>query len=61
MIFLGFTLIAPPNATANLSLIASALCASGAIFLILELDRPFDGLLQLSSEPMLTALRQLGK
>ena len=37
IIFLGFSLIAPPNATANLALIASTLCVAGAIFLILEL------------------------
>ena len=61
VIFLGFSLIAPPNATANFALIASALCAAGAIFLILELDRPFGGLMRISSEPMLDVLRQLGK
>jgi len=61
VIFLGFTLMAPPNATANFALIASALCAAGAIFLILELDHPFGGLMQISSEPMLNVLRQLGK
>jgi hypothetical protein len=61
MIFLGFSLIAPPNATANFALIASALCAAGAIFLILELDRPFDGVMRISSEPLLNVLRQFGK
>jgi hypothetical protein len=61
MIFLGFSLIAPPNATANFTLIVSALCAAGAIFLILELDQPFSGLMRISSEPMLNVLRQLGK
>jgi hypothetical protein len=61
MIFLGFSLIAPPNATANFTLIASALCVTGALFLILELDHPFDGILRISSEPMLNVLRQLGK
>ena len=61
VIFLGFSLIAPSNATANLALLVSALCAAGAIFLILELDRPFGGLIQISSEPMRNALSQLGK
>jgi hypothetical protein len=60
-IFVGFSLIAPPNATAGFALIASALCAAGAFFLILELDRPFDGLLRISSEPMLNVLRHPGK
>lgn len=60
MIFLLFSLIAPPNATANFALISSALCAAGAIFLILELNHPFDGLMRISSEPMLNVLRPLG-
>jgi hypothetical protein len=59
VIFLSFSLIAPPNATATLALLISALSVSGAIFLILELDRPFGGLIQISSEPILNALSQL--
>jgi hypothetical protein len=61
VIFLGFSLLAPPNATTNLALMVSALCAAAAIFLILELDRPFGGLIQISSEPMRNAWSQLGK
>ena len=61
IIFFGFSLVAPPNATANFALIASALCVAGALFLILELDHPFGGLMRISSEPMLNVLRQLGK
>jgi hypothetical protein len=37
----------------------SALAVSGAIFLILELDQPFGGLIGISSEPMLKAFHQL--
>jgi hypothetical protein len=61
VIFLGFSLIAPPNATANLALMVSALAVAGAILLILELDRPFGGLIQISSEPMRNALSHLGQ
>jgi hypothetical protein len=60
MIFLSFSLIAPSNFTTNFALIASALCVAGALFLILELDRPFDGLMRISSEPMLNVLHQPG-
>lgn len=60
-IFVGFSVIAPPNATTKFSLIASAVCVAGAIFLILELDRPFSGLLHISSEPMVKVLGQIGK
>src|SRR5205809_638635 len=59
IIFLGFSVLAPPNATTILALTVSALAVSGAIFLILELDEPFGGLIGISSEPMLNALSQL--
>jgi len=58
MIFFSTSLIAPPSSTANFALIASALCVAGAIFLILELDRPFNGFLRISSEPMVKVLRR---
>jgi len=61
IIFLGFSVLAPPNATAIVALMISALAVSGAIFLILELDQPFGGLIRISSEPMLNALHQLAK
>ncbi len=61
IIFLGFSVLAPPNATAILALMVSALAVSGAIFLILELDQPFGGLIRISSQPMLNALHELAK
>jgi hypothetical protein len=39
----------------------SALAVAAAIFLILELDQPFGGLIRISSEPMLDALHELAK
>jgi hypothetical protein len=59
IIFFGFTVVAPPNATTVLALVVSAFAVSGAIFLILELDQPFGGVIHISSEPMLNALHQL--
>ena len=61
VIYLGFSVLAPPNATTILALMVSALAVAGAIFLILELDQPFGGLIRISSEPMLNALNQLAK
>ena len=61
VIFLGFSVLAPPNTTTILALMVSALAVSGAIFLILELDEPFGGLIGISSEPMLNALSQLAR
>jgi len=61
IIFLSFGLFAPPNATVIATLFLCALSVSGAIFMILELDRPFGGLIHISSAPMHNALAQLGK
>ncbi len=61
VIFVGFSVLAPPNATTVFALMISALAVSGAIFLILELDEPFGGLIGISSEPMLKALHQLAQ
>ena len=61
VIFFGFSLIAPPNATTMLALVASAFSVACAIFLILELDQPFGGLIHIPSEPMINVLSQLVK
>jgi Protein of unknown function (DUF4239) len=58
VIFFGFSLLAPPNATTTLALIASAFSVACAIFLILELDQPFGGLIQIPSEPMINVLER---
>ena len=61
VIFLGFSAVAPPNATTTLALIASAFSVACAIFLILELDQPFDGLIRITNAPMLNVLSRLAK
>src|SRR5208337_509990 len=61
IIFASFGLFAPRNATVIVVLCVCALSVSGAIFLILELDRSFEGLLQVSSAPLRAALAQLGR
>jgi hypothetical protein len=61
VIFFGFSLVAPPNATTTLALVAAAFAVAGAIFLILELDQPFGGLIYIPSEPMINVLNHLGK
>ena len=61
IIFLGFSVLAPPNATTALALMVSALAVSGAVFLILELDQPFDGLIRITNAPMLNVLNRLSK
>ena len=61
IIFLSFGLFAPSNATVIATLFLCALSVSGAIFMILELDRPFGGLIQISSAPLRNAIANLGK
>jgi hypothetical protein len=60
IIFMSAGLFAPPNATVIIALMLAALSVSGAIFLILELDMPFDGVIQISQKPMYNALAHLG-
>jgi hypothetical protein len=61
IIFLSFGLFAPPNATVLATLFLCALSVSGAIYMILELDQPFSGLIQISSAPLRSAIANLGK
>ena len=61
LILASFSLFAPPNPTVITTLLVCALAVSSAIFLILELDRPFDGMIQISSEPLRSALEQTGR
>jgi hypothetical protein len=59
ILFGGFALMAPANATTLVSLIVCALSVAGAIFLIIELDQPFSGLMVIRPEPLLNALPPL--
>ena len=61
LIFASFGLFAPYNVTVVVALLLGALSVSGAIFLILELDTPFEGLIRLSDEPLRNALAHLGQ
>jgi hypothetical protein len=61
VLFASFSIFARPNATVVVALLICALSVAAALFLILELDRPFDGLIQLSSDPLRRALAQLGR
>lgn len=59
--FVGFGLFSPPNATVVVALALCALAVSGAIFVTLELYKPFEGIVQLSSAPLREALAHLGR
>lgn len=59
IVFGGFGLFAPRNATAVAFLCLCSMAVSGGITMILELDLPFDGLVRISAEPMRHALAQI--
>lgn len=59
MLFLGFGLMTRLNPTVVTALLIGALSVAGALFLILELDRPYDGLMRLSDAPLRAALAAL--
>jgi hypothetical protein len=59
--FTSFGLYAPRNATVVAVLFVAAVSVAAAVFLILELDSPFDGVIKVSSGPMRYALMNLGQ
>jgi hypothetical protein len=61
LLFASFSLFAPPNPTVVVTLLICALAVSSAVFLILELDRPFGGIIQISSATVRSALEMLGR
>ena len=61
MLHIGFGLLAPRNATVITALVISALSVSGAMFLILEMYQPLNGMIKVSSAPLRKALEHLGR
>ncbi len=61
VLFASFGLFAPRNKLALASLFICAASVAGAMLLIVDLDQPFDGLIQVSSAPLQDALSKLGR
>jgi hypothetical protein len=61
VIFASFGLFAPRNISVAGALFLAALSVAGSIYLILEMDQPYGGLIKLSSDPLRIALGQLGQ
>jgi hypothetical protein len=59
--FASFGLLAPRNATVLAVLFVCALSVGSAMFFILEMDQPFDGLLKVSAGPLRYALAHLNQ
>jgi hypothetical protein len=60
-LFVGFGLFARFNATIVSALLVGAISVAGAIFLILEMNRPYTGLMHVSIAPIRNALTQMGR
>lgn len=61
VLFVSFGMFSPSNGTVVMSLMLAALSVSGAIFLLLELNSPFGGIMQISDAPFVDALAHLGQ
>jgi hypothetical protein len=61
LMFVGLGLLGARNGTVAAAALAVALAVSAAIFLILELDTPYSGLITLSDAPLRLALQHLGR
>lgn len=61
IIFAAFGMFGSFNWTVLAALCLGALSTSGAIFLILEMSTPLDGVISVSVEPMREALAMLGR
>lgn len=61
LLFVSFGLFAPRNITALTVLFVGACAISAAIFLVLELNRPLEGLVKVSNAPLRVALQHLGQ
>ncbi len=61
IIFFSFGLWSPRNATVVVVLLVCALSTAGSLYLIQELDRPYGGLIMISSDPLRNALTYLGQ
>lgn len=60
VLFTSFGLFGKPNVTVIGSLLLSGMAVSGAMFLILELDRPFQGLIEIPAEALKQVYANLG-
>lgn len=59
-LFISFGMFSRPNPIVFATLLICAVSVGSAIFLIVELDRPYGGLIRISTAPLANALSQIG-
>lgn len=60
VLFVSFGIFAPRNVTVVAALFVCALSIAGAVFLIVDMDEPFEGFITVSPAPMQAALAKMG-
>jgi hypothetical protein len=60
-LFVSFGLLAPRNATVLCIIFFCSLSVASAVFLIVDMQHPFFGFIQVSSAPLRDAINQLGR
>lgn len=61
ILFACFGLLAPRNGTVVVVLLTAAMSVAGAMFLIQEMNRPLNGVMKISSAPIINAIQHIGK
>jgi Protein of unknown function (DUF4239) len=61
VLFAGFGLFAPANLATVTALAICSFSVAAAIFLILQMDEPFIGVMSISVEPLRNALQAIGR
>jgi len=61
VIFVSFGLLAPNNKTVIGVLFVCALSVSAAIFILMEMNSPYKGFINVSAAPLRSALELLGR
>ena len=61
VLFAVFALLSPGGMTVNVVMVVCALSVTGGIVLTLDMNRPFEGFVRVSSGPLENALKYLGR
>jgi len=61
ILFMSFSLLAQHNLTSTLALLISGASISAALFLVIEMSHPFEGIIKVSAAPLLKALAVMAK
>jgi len=61
VIFASFGLFSPRNATVLAIMGISAASIAGSLFLILEMDQPYDGMIRISQQSIEAVLQRIGQ